>query len=92
MVTHVRNLLGMQWLGQKFTSIFQGDFEHFYNPFADSNGLNDKIMAIKRKACGYRNGVTSKPPSISSAADWTSIRPASGGANNGKLKEEFIGC
>jgi hypothetical protein len=34
MIAHVRNFLGMQWLVQKITSIFQGDFEHFYSPLA----------------------------------------------------------
>ena len=34
-----------------------------------AEGLNSKIMAIKRRACG----TTSRPPSASSAAAWTSI-------------------
>ena len=39
-----------------------------------AEGLNSKIMAIKRRACGYRNREHFKPSSTSSAAAWTSIQ------------------
>jgi hypothetical protein len=50
-----------------------------------AEGLNSKIMGIKRKACGYRNLDHFKTPSTSAAAVWTFIRSVrDGGGTRGK--------
>lgn len=49
-----------------------------------AEGLNSKIMAVKRRPAATGTGSTSRPPSTSSAADWTSTRLAPDGATHGK--------